>query len=144
MKKHSQACLSHPPKNAQKNALKRVQLEHGLGQNINVPKAIDLLAVHFSQAVSRLTVNAAMQSICRIQRKQNTTQEIENYKIKSDIYKSDLAEYERLVKLKNEKIQIQQDRAVTLFKDIIITGLLPTFTAVLGYIFGSASIENRD
>jgi hypothetical protein len=62
---------------------------------------------------------------------------------KTEIYQKSMDQYERLVKLTNQNIKAQEEMAINLFQQFIITGILPTFTAILGYIFGSRTNNNE-
>lgn len=54
-----------------------------------------------------------------------------------------LARYERAVALYREAAAVQREMLQQLFRDIVITAFLPTFTAILGYIFGSRENASR-
>lgn len=62
----------------------------------------------------------------------NSQTEIEQYQLAID-------QYERLINLYHKNQTAQQERANSLFQMMIINALLPIFTSVLGYIFGSQS-----
>jgi cytochrome c-type biogenesis protein CcmH/NrfG len=62
----------------------------------------------------------------------NSKTEIEQYQLAID-------QYERLINLYHKNKTAQQERANSLFQMMIINALLPIFTSVLGYIFGSQS-----
>ena len=76
----------------------------------------------------------------------NEPESIENYKNAIDQYQRSIDQYERLVNIQNQNKKVQEERAISLFQAFIITGLLPTFTSILGYIFGSqvANANNDD
>ena len=73
----------------------------------------------------------------------NQPEEVEQYRIAIDQYERSIDQYERLITIRNKKKKDQEERAVNLFQAFIITGLLPTFTSILGYIFGS-QVNNQN
>jgi hypothetical protein len=54
----------------------------------------------------------------------------EHYKQMVDAYKTSAETYQQMAKL-------QTDRASQLFQSVVASTILPAFTAILGYIFGS-------
>lgn len=56
--------------------------------------------------------------------------DIEQYKRLIDLYKQSADSYQQLAK-------IQVDRATQLFQLVVASTILPVFSAILGYIFGS-------
>lgn len=58
------------------------------------------------------------------------TGSIDNYKAAVDAYRQSTEIYQSLAKM-------QVDRALQLFQLIVASTILPAFTAILGYIFGS-------
>ena len=67
----------------------------------------------------------------------NYEKAIELYKLEIDQYERLVSQYERLAKIKSQEKKEQEQRAINLFQAFFITGLLPTLTSILGYIFGS-------
>ncbi|HVO62974.1 MAG TPA: hypothetical protein VMT53_18740, partial [Terriglobales bacterium] len=64
-----------------------------------------------------------------------TTQgDMEHYKQLVEAYRNSLETYQQLAKL-------QTDRMTQLFQLIVASTILPAFTAILGYIFGSKKLE---
>jgi hypothetical protein len=59
-----------------------------------------------------------------------TSADVEHYKALVDAYKQSSDSYQQLAKA-------QVERATTLFQLVVASTILPVFSAILGYIFGS-------
>jgi hypothetical protein len=49
----------------------------------------------------------------------------------------EIARYKELATVYGVFLDARTDRAIRLFQTVVVTALLPTFTAILGYIFGT-------
>lgn len=59
-----------------------------------------------------------------------------------DEYTKEINEYERILKINTSIKKSQDERFSSIFQLVIINAFLPSFTAVLGYIFGTSDKQN--
>ena len=69
-----------------------------------------------------------------------TEDEINRYQLAVEQYHNKVDDYERAVDIYQKIGKAREERAKELFQAFIVTAILPTFTSILGYIFGTSSI----
>jgi hypothetical protein len=69
----------------------------------------------------------------------NAKEELVRYKEAVGLYERTIEQYKRSVDIYISTNKAQEERAKNLFQLFIVSALLPTFTSVLGYIFGIKS-----
>ena len=57
-------------------------------------------------------------------------------------YKDATSAYKECLAVERDQLKSEVDRAVVLYQAIVASTILPAFTAILGYIFGSKSRED--
>lgn len=58
-------------------------------------------------------------------------------KLPEPLSDASLAQYKQVVEIYKQLNDVAVERLTRLFQQIVITALLPSFTAILGYVFGS-------
>lgn len=99
-------------------------------QRVGYKLALFVLGYIFVASIAIFIVSFYMERLPLVPMPPSISSDAEHYKLLVDAYKESADVYQQMAKA-------QVDRAIQLFQLVVASTILPAFTAILGYIFGS-------
>lgn len=103
-------------------------------QRVGYRLALFVLGYIFVASVAIFIVSFYVERLPPVPLPPASSGDAEHYKVLADAYKQSADVYQQMAKA-------QVDRAIQLFQLVVASTILPAFTAILGYIFGSKKAE---